>query len=381
MSQLAEKIAQLIQNRGCISFARFMHLALYCPVYGYYEKEPDNIGRRGDYFTSVSVGGLFGELLACQFAGWLEELTAATDPRPGPLALVEAGAHRGELARDILNWLRQHRSALFERTRYWIVEPSARRQQWQQATLAEFGDKVCWVPSLGAAAQGTQGPENSAPLRGVIFSNELLDAFPVHRLGWDRTRQEWFEWGVTSEQGHFRWTRLEPPRWLLQCCRRQIPVTELEALKPVLPDGFTVEIAPSATRWWRCAAQRLGAGKLMTIDYGLTRNELLLPHRTAGTLRAYRQHQLSPDVLADPGEQDLTAHVNFAALETAGLGVGLQPSQLTTQAQFLTGIAARTWSGEWEFGEWTPERRRQFQTLTHPQHLGQAFRVLVQGRG
>ncbi len=138
MSEVARKIAAEIQNRGPISFARFMELALYCPVYGYYEKEGDTIGRRGDYFTSASVGPVFGELLAFQFAEWLGQCRAQPftpakpqpaggtqehpgtfgDASPPELYLVEAGAHRAELARDILGWLRQHRPSLFMAVQY-----------------------------------------------------------------------------------------------------------------------------------------------------------------------------------------------------------------------------------------------------------------------
>src|ERR671938_63840 len=111
MNELREIIERETRESGVISFARFMHLALYCPVYGYYEKEKDKLGRRGDFFTSVSVGALFGELLAFQFSVWLDELASSA----AGLALVEAGAHDGRLARDILAWLRCRRANLFSR--------------------------------------------------------------------------------------------------------------------------------------------------------------------------------------------------------------------------------------------------------------------------
>ena len=121
LSGAAEKIAKEIGGRGAIPFARFMELALYCPVYGYYEKEEDTIGRRGDYYTSVSVGSLFGELLGFQFAAWLgpeaQEGRGSGPNEPGaePAEIVEAGAHRGELARDILSWMRRQQPGLFQR--------------------------------------------------------------------------------------------------------------------------------------------------------------------------------------------------------------------------------------------------------------------------
>ena len=152
------------------------------------------------------------------------------------------------------------------------------------------------------------------------------------------------------------------------------------ALLDVLPDGFTIELCPAREDWWREAAGLLASGKLLTIDYGLEAEEFFTPERKDGTLRAYHRHQPSREVLANPGEQDITAHVNFSSIQTAGESMGLKTDCFLTQAQFLTGIAANTWKGEANFGEWTTERTRQFQTLTHPEHLRRAFRVLIQSR-
>jgi SAM-dependent MidA family methyltransferase len=146
----------------------------------------------------------------------------------------------------------------------------------------------------------------------------------------------------------------------------------------VLPPGYTIEVCPAAVAWWKEAATRLGRGRLVAIDYGQTEEELFIPERTQGTLRACRHHQPSGDVLAHPGEQDLTAHVNFTAIQQAGEKAGLKTETLISQEHFLTHVAAQTWAKPELFEPWTAERRRQLQTLTHPQHLGRAFRVLVQ---
>ena len=346
-----------------------MELALYCPLCGYYEQEADNLGRRGDYFTSVSVGRLFGELLAFQFAAWLTELeTQNSKLETDSLHLIEAGAHDGKLARDILAWLREHRPALFARLEYGIVEPSARRQEWQRRTLAEFGEKVRWFSNLASL--------RVPRLTGVLFSNELLDALPVHRLGWDAKRHEWFEWGVALDGDQFVWARLAEPLHVSRFTFHLPP-----DLLAVLPDGFTTEVCPAATDWWREAASLLDRGKLLTLDYGLTAEELLAPHRRNGTLRAYRRHRLSGEVLANTGEQDLTAHVNFTTIRAAGEAAGLTTESFVTQAQFLVRIAEQTWRDKGSFGEWDADRLRQFKTLTHPEHLGRSFRVLVQHAG
>src|SRR5262249_21158288 len=151
-------------------------------------------------------------------------------------------------------------------------------------------------------------------------------------------REKWFEWGVALDREQFVWacmrgSEVQSPR----------SVHSLESgfdvpcgLMDVLPDRFTLETCPAAIGWWQRAADLLRSGKLLAIDYGVTQEELITPERANGTLRAYRCHHLSPDVLAEPGQQDLTAHVNFTALQRCGKSAGLKTEALVTQSQFLT---------------------------------------------
>ncbi len=376
-----------------------MELALYCPDYGYYQTKKDNPGRRGDFFTSVSVGELFGQLLAFQFAGWLDELKSL-NPQPSTLNLIEAGAHDGTLANDILNWLQLSRPKLFEQIQYGIIEPSLRRQAWQREKLEKFAPRVEWFADFENLKLKTR----NFKLTGIIFSNELLDAMPVHRLGWDAAAKKWFEWGVALAGEKIVWARcadflapqsgergFNPSSGLHLLARRSEAETAPSALLDVLPDGYTVEVSSAAENWWREAAGILERGRLLTIDYGFDAGELFSASRPRGTLRAYFRHHVADDILANAGEQDITAHVNFSAIQAVGESAGLTTESFSTQAQFLTRILERAVKDK-SFGElvspkseggggrdgWNLSRTRQFQTLTHPEHLGRAFRILVQ---
>jgi SAM-dependent MidA family methyltransferase len=343
-----------------------MELALYCPDYGYYEKEADSVGRAGDFYTSVSVGPLFGELLAFQFSRWIDEFG------DGIIRCVEAGSHDGRLAADILGWFQRQRPDSLARMEYCILEPSERRREWQRRTLSAFSPRIRWVKDWNDLL--THDQRRNAAFT-ISFSNELLDAFPIRRLGWDAARREWFEWGVATDGDAFTWSRLPLSESLYN-----LGLPEESALLDVLPDGFTVERSPAAEAWWKDAAQVLGRGVLLAFDYGYGQGMTLIPERPNGTLRGYRHHKQVENVLADPGLQDITAHVDFGRIETAGIKAGLGTELFEPQGRFLTQLASKAWQPDAEFGKWDSARTRQFQTLIHPQHLGVSFHVLIQSR-
>lgn len=354
-------LRQEIERQGAIPFSRFMEIALYCPKIGYYERSGGRIGQGGDYFTNVSVGSLFGQLLAFQFAEWLGAY------RDAQIQLVETGAHDGRLAADILGSLQRQQAEVLRRLEYWVIEPSEERQKWQRRRLEEFAGNVRWFTDV----------KNVPPVHGVIFSNELLDAMPVRRFGWNAREEKWFEWGVTVAGEEFVWTRLarNTDEVWNDFAENGIHITH--QLEAVLPDGFTVEWSPAAAKWWHNAATTLKHGKLITFDYGFLAEEFVAPERLNGTLRAYSDHRVHESLLLNPGEQDITAHVNFTQLQMEGERAGLRTESFESQRVFLTRIAERMWKGQERL---RPEQLRQFQTLTHPEHLGERFRVLVQGR-
>lgn len=353
MSSVINLLKEEIAATGIISFARFMELALYAPKCGYYERDLGQIGKSGDFYTSVSVGPFFGELLAFQFARWLELL-----PKEAPIHLVESGAHNGQLAADVLAGLRKHAPSLLPQLEYLIVEPSEFRREAQESIL-KGEQNVRWRDRL---------PEPQS-VRGIIFSNELLDALPVHQFSWSAATRKWYELGVTLNGDHL----LLAPMPIGTVTSPTLP----EELLEVLPDGYIIESSSSAQQWWKDAAASLQSGKLMTIDYGGTWEELLNPGREHGTVRSYSRHHVSRSPLDSPGEQDITAHVDFTAIRLAGEAAGLKTMEFTTQSQFLSRIARELWS---QTGSWPHGTVRQFQTLTHPEHLGRPFRVLAQQR-
>jgi SAM-dependent MidA family methyltransferase len=379
LSKVARIISEEIASRGAITFARFMELALYCPNFGYYETEEDIIGRKGDFFTSVSVGNFFGELLAWQFGEWLLEIERARKSVRNPadtvpieersLCIIEGGAHNGRLAKDILKWLCTERKSLYEGIQYLIIEPSVRRRSWQEDELREFGERVRWVTSFESLI-ASHNPGLRSGVDGIIFSNELLDSFPVHRYGWDPKKREWFEWGVTVKDEQFVWTRLlKPPLALM-----------VGVASDALSQEICIERSPTAESWWGDAARVLHRGKLLTFDYGFMNAEAMKLPSPHGTIRSYHKHQLTSEILANPGEQDLTAHVNFPRIQQVGEMGGLRTEAIETQERFLTKLFGRAWNDRSISSRWTPERSRQFQTLVYPEHLGTRFSVLLQAR-
>lgn len=362
MTQLKDIIRGEIESTGAISFARFMELALYHPSHGYYERNLKQTGREGDFYTSVSVGSLYGEMLGIEFARRLGELW------PGNVMLIEAGAHDGQLACDVLSYLEEYQKHVFRRVEYVIIEPSVSRARRQVETLLRFQGKVQWVRSW----------EEIGEFRGICFSNELLDAMPVHVFRWEAGAKNWREWGITNRSGSFDWNALPPEKENTNA--RKLLARLPKELLAVLPNQFTVEISPEAVSWWLRAAHFLTDGWLFTVDYGLLQDDFFQPHRSRGTLRAYSKHRPAGNLLEEVGEQDITAHVNFSLLIAAGESAGLKTEEFVRQDLFVKRVLEQIESAPASFPLWTAMRYRQLTSLLHPEHLGQAFKVLIQSR-
>jgi len=363
MLELENIIRSEIDESGAISFARFMELALYHPAHGYYERNLKQTGRDGDFFTSVSVGSLYGEILGFDFSQRLHKLSGQD------ILLIEAGAHDGQLASDLLAYLREYQREVFRRLQYVIIEPSFTRAEKQFKSLAAYNNgKVRWVKSWDEISE----------FRGICFSNELLDAMPVHVFRWNAQAKTWTEWGIASQNGSFQWKPLAEEKHS-QRARRLLARLPTELLD-LLPSDFTVELSPDAVSWWLQAAHRLNEGWLFTADYGFLQDDFFSPHRSRGTLRAYSKHHARTDLLEAVGEQDITAHVNFSLLMKAGESAGLKQEEFVQQGIYVKTVLEKIEASPARFPLWTPMRYRQLMSLMHPEHLGRVFKVLLQSR-
>ena len=329
-----------------------MEAALYHPEWGYYSTGREIIGRRGDYFTSVSVGPLFGQLLMRQFAEMWRRLGS-----PIPFTIVEQGAHTGQFAEDVLDGARTLEPEFFAAIRYVIVEPLERRRADQQSRLERFGaSMVSWVPDLTALDHFT----------GVHFSNELLDAFPVHVVR--RAELGWLERFVGAQGDQFTW--VDGP------IRNEALAARVRSLPSALPVGYQTEINLQMDDWLLELGPRLRAGWIIVIDYGFPEIEYYRPDRVAGTLSAYARHERVPDPLQHPGEIDLTAHVDFTRLMRTGRAAALKVAGFSDQHHFMVGLGRLHFRDEAQITPALQKEHRAFKTLMHPDFLGTGFKVL-----
>lgn len=315
--------ARIRQAGGRLTFAAYMDIVLYAPGLGYYGRPESPIGPAGDYFTAVSATPVFGHILGRLF----RRLAHATDAPPD-FRIVEVGGHRGRLRDDI-------------------------RTLWPEVPyrLIEYGDKP------------------PATVSGIVFANELLDALPVHCVR--AVAGAWRE----------RYVTMTAPRALAWCDGPLSSPRLADALAdlPVaLMEGYETEVQLQAHDWIVDIAGRLQPGShLLLIDYGLERRDYFAPHRAHGTLRCYRRHQCNGDPLQTPGEQDITASVEFTSLIAAGQQAGLELLRFRELGRFLVEEGEDVIRDIAERTAGTMSRERQgLHQLMHPNLMGHAFQVL-----
>lgn len=358
--QLTALICDRIRERGPVTFRWFMEQALYHPQWGYYSAPGLKIGREGDFYTSVSVGPAWGRIMASQFAAAWEIMG-----RPHGFVIVEQGAHDGRFALDVLSWLRDNRPELFAELTYVIVEPRENLEIEQRGLLTSpFRGKVRWLKGLMDL--------DTAAFLGVIFCNELLDAFPVHRVVFQQGR--WWELFVDLSGPDER-LHLSIGEPSVDSLRRQ-----LEIIGPGVEDQLA-EVNLKAINWAADAASALRAGLVLAVDYGLPRSELYSPARREGTFRCYHRHRVTDDPFAAIGATDMTCHVDFTSVAESAERGGLRVIGFLDQHHFLVGACQAFFSRVIDNpAELTPELQaelRQVQALMHPATMGMAFHFLA----
>jgi SAM-dependent MidA family methyltransferase len=372
--------AQIVESsQQCMTFAEFMDLALYQPQHGYYATKGRTIGTAGDFFTSPHLGVDFGELLATQFIQMWEFLGY-----PEPFTLVEMGAGQGLLASDVLRYFQQVEPKLLRSLEYIIVEratPMIAAQQQQLQDLVTAGVQLSWR-SLAEI------PSNS--ITGCVFSNELVDALPVHQVAIVANElQEVYVTAAPNTLGQVEFKEVLADL-STQRLADYFPFVGVELPSIHYPDRYRTEVNLAALDWISAVGDRLQCGYVLTIDYGYSSDRYYSPRRSEGTLQCYYHHAHHSDPYCHVGEQDITAHVDFTALQRQGDTCGLRAEGLTKQGLFLmalglgdriadlrnsTAIAAEAMQA-------VLQRRDGLQRLLAPAPMGLGdFGVLVQSKG
>ena len=375
-----------LHTRGPVTVATFMELALYHDEFGYYARAIRRTGRAGDFFTSVDVGALFGELLEVQIAE-IFQLLDTSDVRLRIFDLVEAGAADGRLAADILHAARKRDPEFYAALRLHLVEATARAREAQASTLADVADRL--------ATSSAALPES---FEGVLLANELLDALPVHQVVMreDGLREVYVttESSISHEDTK---TRREQRTFVPSRLRGKTPTLQivegtlstpalqhyLDALDIRLEPGWRVEINLRAVDWIRDAARRLRRGFILIADYGHDARELYSATHAGGTLTSFAAHRASgperplhhPAWLQQPGEQDITSHVDFTSIRAAAEDEGMTTIGWLDQTYFLLGLLPSIADPE------SALRNPQYRTLVMPGGLGSTHKVLILGKG
>jgi len=357
---LVAELRERIASEGGITFREFMATALYHPKHGYYSTSAGAMSRGGDYVTSPEVHPIFGTLVARQ----LFELWEAMS-RPARFDIVEQGAGTGLLARDILRWAGREPD-FAAAVRYRIVEISPALTRAQHDTLAELDlpdGAADWIDALPSG------------ITGCVLSNELIDAFPVHRVV--RRGGELREVYVTWRDDRFA----DDLRPLSDDALRAY----FDDLGIMPGEGCYAEVNLDAPRWIADVARAIDRGYALTFDYGYEAAQLYAPWRRDGTLLCFYRQSASSDPYQRIGKQDITGSVDFTTLRLAGERAGLRTVGMTDQADFLVrlgigeGVAAAAQEGAPQMEEYFA-RRRVVMDLIDPAKLGRV-KVLLQGKG
>jgi SAM-dependent MidA family methyltransferase len=377
VSTLREKIEQEIRDQGPIRFSRYMEMCLYDPDLGYYSRNADQFGKAGDFYTSSDVHAVFGRLMARQF----EEMWRVLGS-PERIVIRELGPGRGLFARDVLDWSEKKFPEFFHALRYELCESSpaliSRLEQNLSRHIGSGKAKIAnsKIVELGTAGKGAtsvapkEEPQAALAAEGpvIVFANEFFDALPVEILSDEGSLR------IDSHAGHFVETWAQPSAEELEFLDRY-------SIHPEADERVEVPLESFAQMR---AATKFERGFIVVIDYGYLREEQLAG-RHRGTLKAIRKHSVSNNPYEAPGEQDITADVNFTALGAIAEQQNMIVQKLITQSQFLMGIGeANQFADAFEDCRLPQERAKvalQLKHLVTPAGMGESFHVLVASKG
>ena len=352
------KIEREIRERGPIPFSRYMELCLYDSELGYYSRNAQQFGKAGDFYTSSDVHAVFGRLLVRQF----DEMWRALGS-PEQIRLVELGPGRGLFAHDVLGWSQKKFPDFFRALHYELVESS-------QPLRGRIRETLCrYIDSGKARLAAPDLINDNQDLTCIVFANEFFDALPVEILSAKGSLR------IDTRDGHFveAWAQASP---------EELEFLDRYSVHP--EDDGRVEAPLAAQQCLERVAASVRLGFIVAIDYGYTRDELLAG-RHRGTLKAIRQHSVSTNPYEAPGDQDITADVNFTALAAAAEKEGMQTHKFVTQSQFLMGIGeANQFADAFEECRLPQERAKvalQLKHLVTPAGMGESFHVLVAAKG
>jgi len=365
---IADRITATPEQR--ITFAEYMDLALYHPQHGYYATKAIKIGGQGDFFTAPHLGVDFGELLAEQF--WQMWLILGS---PATFTLVEMGAGQGILAADILRYLQKQHPDFFAGLEYVIVE-KARRLIAQQKQILKDWERLSWRTWEELPPEG---------IVGCCFSNELVDAFPVHQIAIANGKLQEVYVTLNSDSPIFTEVFAEPSTPQLA---EYFQLIEMNFPSSAYEDGYRSEVNLAAWQWLEQVAAKLQRGYLLTIDYGYSAHRYYHPQRHQGTLQCYYQHRHHNNPYIYTGCQDITAHVDFTSLENYGARCGWQSLGFTRQGLFLMALGmgdrlanlSQIEDTGFQAVQQLLQRREALHQLIDPTGLGN-FGVLVQSKG
>lgn len=372
---IARQLTESFQRR--LTFAEYMDLALYHPQHGYYATNATIIGERGDFFTSPHLGADFGELLAEQFVQMWDVMQ-----RPTPFTLVEMGAGQGLLAVDILRYIQRRYPEFLRSLEYIIVERAAaliaeQQRHFNASDVSDVSLRWCSLDDM---------PPRS--VTGCFFSNELVDAFPVHQITLKSGQlQEIYVTLVEDENDTVQFGEvcgeLSTPQLVDYF---KLVAIQLDAA--TYPDRYRTEVNLAALEWMQNVADRLQRGYVLTIDYGYTSDRYYSPNRPQGTLQCYYQHTHHSNPYIHIGQQDITAHVDFTALMRQGEASNLKTLGFTQQSLFLMALGlgdrivalSQSQSTNPQAIQALLHQRNALHLLINPMGLGN-FGVLLQAKG